>query len=353
MKKLLLLALILMSFSIFLVSCGDEEEVPEGLQIIENSEEHGFKFYGPEGWIVINAKTDTDTAIWGAKMSSVNNISVTLAKSEMPEGDIISYFSESMAEFPEYMTPHIVSAPTLANFGNAEEAYSCVYTYKYENYDFACLQYFIKNAGDFYIFTYTSYGDVTDEESDYSVYYDEVELCISNFLFTEKKEAGKEAVEYETDSDGYRLVSDEKIAGFELYLPEGVEVIVSNAYVTAKINENAGIYIGKATSTGIQINEYWSNRKSELERIATEVTEIDVNRINKDGEEIKVVFGDLAENRVASYEYTYVMGGVKYHVYQIMGVDTFNGYVFTYTATEEEYLSNLETVKRILEKVRF
>ena len=353
MKKTLLFIVALLLFSTLLVSCDDGEEVPDGLQIIEISEKHGFKFYGPEGWIVVNSSIDSNRRIWGAKMSSANNISITLAKSEMPDTDITAYFNNSLAEFPADMTPHVVTMPTKANFGNAKEAYQCVYTYKYEDYSFACLQYLIKNGDDFYIFTYTSYGDVNDEESDYCVYLEGVQLAIDNFIFTDKSEVFDVIDEYEYDADGYGLVSDKKLSGFDLYLPKEAIVISSGAYVTAKLDTNATIYIGKATSTGIQINQYWSNRKAELERVATEVTEIEVNRINNSNADYKVVLGDLPENRVASYEYTYVMDGVKYHVYQVMGVDTFNGYVFTYTAPEEEYSKNIEAVNGILTRIKF
>ncbi len=352
-KKTLLLITALMLGICFLASCSKENEAPEGLMLVKESKENGFKFYGPENWIVINSMVAPGSEVWGAKMSSVNNISITLAKSKMPEGEINAYFEKSLDEFPEGMTPYVVSAPSAANFGNAEEAYKCVYTYKYEGYDFACMQYFIKHGGDFYIFTYTSYGDVTSEESDFSVYLEKVQLAIDSFLFTEKGEEDKKEPEYLTDKDGYKLVSDEKLSGFELYVPAETEVMVSDAYVTAKLSEGASIYLGRATSTGIQISEYWNRRKEELMRIATEVEEIEVNRINKEGEEGKVVLGDLPEDRVASYEYTYVIDGVKYHVYQVMGVDTFNGYVFTYTATEEEYALQLDTINKILAKVKF
>jgi hypothetical protein len=47
------------------------------------------------------------------------------------------------------------------------------------------------------------------------------------------------------------------------------------------------------------------------------------------------------------------MNGEAYHVYQLMGVDSRNGYVFTYTATEAEYEKNIDEVKKIIKKVRF
>ena len=368
MRKFTLLLAILILTATLLSSCGGGEEVPEGLAIVEINEEEGFKFYCPEGWSVITANTDVDKTVYGAKMSAFNNISITLAKANMPGGlaeapdaksalaAVSAYFTESLEEFPEGMELKVVKEPTLSNFGNAKEAYNVVYTYKYEKYDFACMQYFVKNGADFYIFTYTSYGDTEDESSDYRVYLEKVEQAIKSFEFTEKKgESASSRTEYEKDAEGYNLVSDSTISGFELYLPDEVKVIVSDGYVTAKVSESASIYLGRATATGVQINKYWENRKEELNRLVDKdtLTEIEVNKINKEDTEKKVVLGDLAENRVASYEFTYEINGTKYHVYQIMGVDTFNGYVFTYTATEEEYAKNIELIDKILAKVIF
>lgn len=368
MRKLTLFITIIILAVATLVSCGNSDEVPEGLSIVEISEEHGFKFYCPEGWSVISEKIDIDTTIWGAKTSSFNNISITLAKTNIPTSlaqspdaasslrAIKAYFTDSLGEFPEKMEVKVTSEPTLSNFGNAKEAYKCIYTYKYETYEFACMQYFVRDIDNFYIFTYTSYGDPEDEESDFRIYLDKVEMAIKNFVFTEKGESQEEKkTVYKKDGDGYNLVSDKTLSGFELYLPDDVEVIVSDGYVTAKLSDSASIYLGKATATGVQINKYWENRKKELERLVDKdsLTEIEVNKINKNDTEKKVVLGNLAENRVASYEFTYDIDGSTYHVYQIMGVDTFNGYVFVYTATEEEYANHLELVDKILSKIKF
>ena len=368
MRKFILLTAIFIVALLSLLSCGKEDDVPEGLAVVEISEEYGFKFYCPEGWQIINSKTDVDKPVFAAKMSSTSNISITLSPANMPAGlaeapnaetalaVINAYFTQSMEDFPTNMNLTVVASPALSNFGNAAEAYKCVYTYKYEKYDFACMQYFVRNSSDFYIFTYTSYGDTEDENSDYRVHLAKIETAIEKFTFTEKSQSADiENKIYEKDGDGYNLVSDKKITGFDLYLPDEVKVIVSDGYVTAKISDSSSIYIGKATATGVQINKYWENRKAELERFADEgsLTEINVNRINSENSTEKVVLGDLPENKVASYEFTYSIDGVTYHVYQVMGVNAFNGYVFTYTATEEEYTKNLDLINTILSKVRF
>ncbi len=376
MKKVLLSVILVLLCSLLLAACGKGEEAPEGLSVIEINEEHGFKFYGPEGWMVINSKVDTDSEIWGAKMSSVNNISLTLAKADMPKEDINAYFEKSLTEFPENMKPFVVTAPTLSNFGNADEAYRCVYTYKYEangkSYDFACMQYFIKNDGDFYIFTYTSYGDVNDEGSDFNLYYDKIELSIKSFLFTDKGNTSEEKKEYITDADGYKLVSDKRLTGYELYLPAESEVIISDGYVNAKLSEAANITLIKAQQTSVGIIDYLENRKAELEGLFGDVRDIRIelgtmpersedelreifSAFDVDLPEIneELCFGDLKKSSLVLYEYSYSAGGVSYHVIQVLGIDLSNGYVLTYTATEEEYGKHLEALDKILEKVKF
>ena len=364
MRKFLLLILITV-IGCTLISC-EGSDVPDGLGVITVSEADGFKLYCPEGWTVMTANTGTGKTVWGAKRSSYNNISITFTEAEMPDGlpeaadnalalkAIEAYYEKSLADFPENMKVTTVSAPALSNFGNAQAAYKVIYTYKYENLDFAALQYLIKQDSAFYIFTYTSYGDPAAEDSDYTRYYEDVDLSIKSFEFITKSGSTAEAPGYEKDADGDLLVSDRALCGFDLYLPEEIEVICSSGYVTAKFSDTASIYLGKATATGVQINEYWERRKSELERFTDgKVQEIDVNATNKSDTEKKVILGNLSEKLVASYEYKYVIDGVEYHCYQIMGLDSFNGYVFTYTATEAEYQSHLSVIEEIIKKVKF
>jgi hypothetical protein len=54
-----------------------------------------------------------------------------------------------------------------------------------------------------------------------------------------------------------------------------------------------------------------------------------------------------------SYEYTYSILGESYHVYQVLIVDGYDGYVFTYTAKEASYAKWLSEINSILKKVEF
>lgn len=365
MKKSILFLLILAISIASLFSCGNKDDAPEGLQTADVSE-RGYIFYAPENWAVINSEN-----VSAAKVSAINNTSVTFAEADIPSGTLPEYFDESMATLPEGIksTLQILVRDEKCIFGNADgECLKYVYTYKYEDFDFACMQILVNHGSRFFIFTYTSYGDVNDELSDYRKYMSSVQLSIENFIFTEAK-ANDESVSYPKDSDGYNMVSNTKISGFELYLPESYEVVFSDAYVKAKISDGANISLSKATQTGIDIVDYLKMRKEELCRFATDFTDIAVTFTVEIPEESTImknwtfgvdpecnselVFGDLDSSSLVAYEYTYVFSGTAYRVYQMMGVGNLSGYVFTYTAIDSEYQNHIEEIKTILEKVRF
>ena len=260
------------------------------------------------------------------------------------------------------------------NFGKPEAAadlaYKTVYTYTYGEFDVSVMQIAIKRGGDRFLFTYTSYGKVSDESSYYRTYLEKAQAVIDSFTFTDKGEGDASAErEYPKDADGYILVSDEALSGFELYVPEGYTVTDSSAFVSVKASDNAVITLVKATETGVGILDYLAARHDDMAAITTDFTDIAVKvstSVNTDTDYFKnwsittlpevdesLKLGNLDPKNTVSYEYSYTYRGVRYHVYQVLGVDRFNGYVFTYTATEEEYATHLDEIKTILEKVKF
>lgn len=377
MKKTVFLLLTLILSAIALVSCN-EESAPTGLQVVAISEEEGFKFYGPDGWTVVNDYFNADYKVYATKLTGRSKTSITFVEAPMPEGGLDEYFAASIAEFPESFKVTVTKNVTKATFGNASDAYNSIYTYKYTEYDYSvskyvekdmtCMQYFIKHGGRFYIFTYTAYGTPDDESADYQTYLSLVNDCVKNFLFTDRVGSSESPV-YEKDADGYNLVSDKTLCGYELYLPDSYQVVGTNGDVEAKIAGGAALSITRASDAGVNIVTYMSMRRHELSGIVSDIKDIEVSVtteydknsdiFSEENWEITVMptvdktikFGNLTN--IASYEYTYVYNGVTYHVYQMLGVDMFAGYVFTYTATEEEYSQHLDEIKIILEKVKF
>ena len=359
MKKII--AIIMLTATLLLVGCSDSESAPEGLQIADTNTEEGYVFYAPEGWTVSNR-----AGISAAYATSKSLASITFTRAEAPSVTIAEYFDTSMKKLP--FAINILKRDEKCTFGNSADAYKYIYTYKYQEYDFACMQILVSYGERFFIFTYTSYGDPTSEDSYYQRYLESVQSAIDNFKFTAPNGVGN-APEYTKDADGYNLVSDEKIAGFSLYLPNNYTVVDNGAVVSASISGGANVSIMKTSQSNVSILEYLENRHAELAMVASNVTDIKVSvpkAVDTESEffdewslgvlpelDTTTVFGNLAYTSIVAYEYTYEFAGETYHVYQVLGVDSYSGYVFTYTAKEAEYAEHLDEIKNILKKVEF
>ena len=347
-----------------LVGCdgGSEISVPEGMQIVKQSKKDGYVFFGPAAWIVANQGD-----IGATYLSGINTTSMTFVKVNIPAGNIKDYFNRTKEEF--IYDVEVLTNAERTNFGNADEAWKYVYAYKYGDYDISCLQVILRHKTSYYVFTYTSYGSISDEGSYYRLYLDRAQTAIDNFLFTDAAQDDTVNTEYSRDADGYLLVSDKDRSGFDLYLPESVEILDNSAIVSAKISENSVISLTRATETGLNILTYLSNRHDALSAMTSDFKDVKVTvtvNYNAESELFKnwsidcmpevdatLKFGDLDQKTTASYEYTFTYNGTSYHVFQVLGVGNRNGYVFTYTATEAEYESGLDEVMTILDKVRF
>lgn len=360
---MLFVALCIVGFS----SCDkDELEIPEGLQLVKDSDD--YTFFGPEGWTVVNRGE-----ICSTYLSSVNNTNVSFAEAKNPEATIPEYFEDTLGEFSYDITLHVRDEKCSfgADITPADEAYKYVYSYKYQERDFICMQILLRENGKFYIFTYTSYGDINDSESYYAKHLEKADLAAKSVIFKTKNIEGGESIkpEYVADADGYLLVSDRTLAGFDLYLPADYEVVDNSALVTAKASDGASITVSRAVGTDVYILDYLETRRSELSAIVENLTDIKVSSATPTTKlafetmaithEPDLTFGELAPY-VMSYEYKYTYNGTVYHVYQIVGVDSgflgfigASGYVFTYTATEQEYEKHLDEIKTILEKIDF
>ena len=107
MKKVCAFLLILATLTLSLgalTSCSNENQVPEGMQLVAGGEALGYYFYAPEEWTVSNVGE-----IKSAYVSRVDTTSVSLVKvspeSFFPEGEDAdtyffgSYFMASMKDF--------------------------------------------------------------------------------------------------------------------------------------------------------------------------------------------------------------------------------------------------------------
>ena len=344
MKKALVLVLaLLLIFT--LVSCT-EEAAPDGMQLCYGSEAVGYKFYVPEGFILSNTGE-----VHAAYASRVDVSSFSFAEVKLnyryddPDAYFFSeYFNESLREFP--------SAPTVTVNGEnvifgkkdytAEKAVKYVIQHEYDNHKFTSMQILMKANSRYYIFTYTSMDEIrSDTETYYAFHLKEAQKCIEEFQFFIPKGEDVTPPEYEKDSDGYLLYSDESLAGFSLYMPESFTLDFGSAIVSATHEDGSNVTMTKVTAAGVSVDKYWERRKTELSAIVSNLTVISENA--------ECEFGN-AQN-MFKYEYTFNYNGKTFRVYQVLAVYGYNGYVFTYTAKAGNYDLHLEEIMKITDKV--
>ena len=165
-----------------------------------------------------------------------------------------------------------------------------------------------------------------------------------------KKDGTIAEPEYERDEDGYILVSDEKLAGFKMYVPEAYKVDYSSGMVSVSHADGTNITMSQATYTSVNMLEYWQSRMDNINSFAGGTCK-GVRPLDKDNIEDVNIPGT---RNAKAYEYTYTYEGISYHVYQVIIVESStNTYVFTYTATVENYNQHLDEMKSVLVKIDY
>ena len=341
MKKIGTLLMLLSAVFAF-ASCDKNDSAPDGMQLVRGSEELGYYFYAPEEWTVAN-----NGEISAAYASKIDISSITLTPAPAPLSDIESYFENSLKEF----TYAIKNEPTISecDFGNANKAYKTIYDFDYNGHSFRSMQIFATYGEHFYIFTYTAQlVERSEGQTYYDFYLEKVQNVINEVKFVEKK-ATEDAPEYTADADGYLIVSDKEICGYDLYMHPDWSVRYAQSNIGIIKDGGANVNITEATSVGVNYKEYWKMKKQELSAIVDDITVIGSE------EGTKVSLGN--SNWAFAFEYTYKYYGKDFHVYQIIAVSGEwpfqKGYVFTYTAPEVDYEENLSEVQKMIEKVNF
>ncbi len=350
-------ALLLCLISIFsLFSCGsdlpEDVELPEGMQYA-GGEENGFYMFVPEEWTV-----STTEGIVGAFVSSLDISSVSLTQVEKPAAflDIDTYFKTSMEDmpFPDYTLVKDGEACLLGNISTGAKAYEYTYTYtayKGEPTKYRVLQVFAEFGGRLYAFTYTALNELKSaEKTYYATHFDDVSAVMDALIFIAPKTTEKTPSEYERDADGYLKIANRRLSGFDFYMHPEWKCTMTGGIVEAVAPDKSSLNITEATDTGVVVSDYFKKRKSDLERYTE--GPVTVRRENE-----TVVFGNA--DRALAYEYTYVFRGETYHTYQVIlvhdKIPVFlqKGYVFTFTATEENYATHKDALAKMIGKVHF
>ena len=354
----------ILSFSL-LCGCGEELEIPEGMQLISGGEDKGYYFFAPEEWTkgeemngmnyVYASRVDT-TSISFIEIDPKTFVKPDPTKSD-EEFFLNDYFNSLKSEFPSttvFSEENGKACLLGSGETKADKAVKYTYNYLYKSptteaeQRVAFMQILASHDGRYYIMTYAaSLAEKNEEVTTYDYYLEKLQSVIDNFRFVERKSSEEAKKEYPSDTDGDILASDEKLAGFTLYVPKDFTVDYSSAIVSATHSDGSNITMTKATATGNTIGNYWEFRKSELSAYVDSITDITENPH-------EIEFSN-AKN-AAACEYTYVYNGKTFHVYQIFCVSgglIQNGYIFTYTSTNDNYDLHIDDINRILEKVEF
>ncbi|MBE6644943.1 MAG: hypothetical protein E7612_06155 [Ruminococcaceae bacterium] len=390
MKKtvsLFLFISILLSSVLALSSCSGDDKTPDGMQLVAGGEALGYYFYAPEEWTVSNVGNVKSAYASRVDTSSVSFTEV-MPSDFLPDGKenaeeyfFGSYFKDSLSEFSNEPTVSNPDGETVI-FGKegelADKAKKYTYTYDYfdytanETFKFGFMQIFIKEGDRYYIFTYTaSMKNRNGSDKTYYEYYlgdDEnngkIYDVINNFRFVEKK-GEEETEELIKDADGYTLISDSALSGFEIYVPEGFKKDFSSAIVSATHNDGSNITMTEANGTNENVNAYMLRRFGDLgsivENLSYEQKRSESGELEFDANDNPVVDYKTVEfgNSVLAnaYEYSFTYNGETYKVYQVVIIDgwvlSYKGYVFTYTAKDANYSLHYDEIIKTTEKVIF
>ena len=344
MKKALsfvLVIVMLFGACLSLASCGESSDVPAGMQLVRGSDELGYYFYGPAGWVVANNENVACTYV-----SKLNNTTFTFAEAELPTVTLEEYVESELKRFPSDFELVLEQGLKEEAFGNAEKAYRIIYYYTVGEYKYKTYQMFVINDNRFFIYTYTASRAMRDEEKSYYDYYLEISAkVVEAFKFVEKKASSGEEIkpEYKTDSDGYRLLSDRSVCFFDLWCAPEYSLDFATSIVSVTDTEGRNINVSEATFSGAPTTEgYWKYRLDQLGLVA---------EIKNTGKPFGVDLG--AGLDCAAIEYEYTLGGKDYKVYQALVSNGFRVFVFTYTAESDRYESGLDIARKILDKAVF
>ena len=190
-KKAVSFAVAAAMSAMLLTSCGEESEIPDGMQLVDN-EFVNYTFYVPDDWT-------PDTTIDGflsAKATDNTNVSVQTMtwSNQYGSRELDKYFREDYFKKLESTFKDIMLLEEECSIENQtvgvqkNSAVKYVYTVGSDDATYKIVQYFSYNAGYLYIITYT--GKISDkvngEEKAVEYFEDHLEelsSIIDNFVF--------------------------------------------------------------------------------------------------------------------------------------------------------------------------
>ena len=144
---------------------------------------------------------------------------------------------------------------------------------------------------------------------------------------------------------GYREISDEGL-NYHFYVPDDwtpdVSTGMTSAYFSGRDPSNVSVTAFELDDTSINsVEAYWELNEADLKLILPDLEYVDESDCKLDG----------VDGR--QYVYTASMSDTEYKFMQVVAIKSNEVYIFTYTATAENYDSHIEDVISMVDYFKF
>ncbi len=338
-----------------LMSCAGTSEIPEGYQYATCNGEF-FRLFVPTQWTV-----NTESGVSSAFYSHTDEVSVTMAEvafdpaEDTPQGGELKAFYER----------HLAQASQMKGYELKKSAApDAEYGYLLAGRAAGMLEYAVKNgdktymvhermtteAGRYYLFTYSAVADTEAEDpwANFERWKTEVEgimeeLVFESFPYTDGDHERK-IPEVDAPED-MQLVSDNEVA-YRFFVPDtwirDVNVGQNLVYASESDRSNVSVISYAPKDDQMTIEAYWEMCQKQYDD--------NLENFEMVGEPVATTMG---EKPALVMEYTYTLGGVNYHVRQVVAKYSAMMYTMTYTALEENYETHVEEAIKMQEALTF
>ena len=339
MKKAFLIIFSLITLCLFIGSCGNSSDVPEGMKLASDTSKVYYSLFIPNEWI-IDSSTDKITS---AHASGVDRTSINIQAKQ--ENSIDSWWKgyKSSLSFTFSDTEFISENEDIALGGLNGKRY--VFTVAFgDNSNLKYELIAVSKEDTLYILTFTYIGN---KENDQIVYTDtrhneSIKKIKDNFKFNDSLTKADEA-EYEAKNvpNGMKCASDASVVDYYLFVPNGWTVektstTVSSAYVSEMDKTNVSVMQWNVSS--YDYDSWWNEYKKQLfnafdpkavslndknELVYSPSSVITLKDIAKDCK--------LGENDGKMYTYSIKIDGNVYDYQVISTMNRASVYVMTFT----------------------
>ena len=349
-----------------LVACSGDSEIPDGYQYATCKGEY-FRLFIPTQWTV-----NTESGVSGGFYSHNDEATVTMTQipftpaEDVEEGkELEAFYADHVAEISKlrkYELERELNA-TLSGY-RAKELY---YTAAVSDKDCKIRQVLSRVAGRYYLFTYSAKVDVFDR------WLNIVDGILENITFESfpyEGEHDRKVPGDVTPPEGMKLVSDNEVA-YRFFAPESwifeSKVGQNLVYVSETDKSNVSVIAYALTDDTMTVEDYWKlcydEYKLSLEQFTlvgvgegltpSETTADTTVETTADTTPAQGVESTMGGKYARVYEYTYTLGGVEYHVRQVIAKHSAMMYIMTYTALPENYDAHLEDAVAMQEALVF